>query len=202
MIINIRGTSGSGKTHTVRSFLEKHSPDLVIPGIDGRTAAHVVNYNMVPVFILGSYGNKCGGCDTIRTQDQVCSYVRHFSQFGHVIFEGLLISHSFMRYYQLYKELHEEHGIPFVFARMDTPLETCIERVKQRRMEKGNMKPLNTKNTEGTYYSTITTAEKFSEVGVETRIINHKSDPLGWITSVLDEDSGYLFEHSYREERF
>jgi hypothetical protein len=201
MILNVRGTSGSGKTFTVRSFKDKYGPDLIIPGVDGRTAAHVVNYNMVPVFFIGGYANICGGCDNVKTQDLVCSYVRHFSQFGHVIFEGLLISHSFMRYYELYKEL-TGYGIPFVFARMDTPLEICLDRVRQRRLAKGNEKELNTKNTEGTYQSTISTVEKFEEVGVETRLIKHKKDPILQIENILNEDKGFLFKNSFREERF
>jgi len=127
--------------------------------------------------------------------------VRHFSQFGHVIFEGLLISHSFQRYFDLYNEM-KSIGIPMVFARMDTPLETCIQRVKQRRLDKGNLKELDTTNTEGTYYSTISTAEKFKAVGVETELIDHTKDPVSIIKEILDRDDGYLFKHSYREMRY
>ena len=201
MIINVRGTSGSGKTHTVRSFKDKYGPDLIVYDADGKVAAHVIMYKMVPVFFIGKYTNVCGGCDTIKTQDMVCNLVRHFSLFGHVIFEGLLISHSFQRYYDLYTEM-TGLGVPFVFAMMDTPLEVCLDRVRSRRLAKGNEKELNTKNTEGTYYSTLSTAEKFEEMGVTTRIINHKKDPARWIEKVLDEDREYAFENSVRQERY
>ena len=91
MIINIRGTSGSGKTYTVRSFMNKYQPESVIMYDSKMVAAHCVYYNMIPVYVIGSYKNVCGGCDAIPTQDMACSLVRHFAQFGHVLFEGLLM---------------------------------------------------------------------------------------------------------------
>lgn len=201
MIINVRGTSGSGKTFTVRSFMEMCGTPSTILGNDGRVAAFLVHYNIVPVYFIGKYDNICGGCDTIRTQDMVCSYVRHFSQFGHVIFEGLLISHSFQRYYDLSIELGK-FGIPFTFAFMDTPLDLCIERVKQRRLAKGNEKELNTKNTETTYGATWGTYDKLIQVKATVCKINHKKDPIPQIQTIIDKDTQYLFENSYKEERY
>jgi hypothetical protein len=201
MIINLRGTSGSGKTHTARSFLEYCSPDIVVYGENDKPVAHCVYFNMMPVYFLGTYANVCGGCDTIRTQDLVCSYIRHFSQFGHVIFEGLIISHTFSRYAALWKEL-TDYGMPFVFAYMDTPLEICIDRVKARRLAKGNMKPLNTANTESTHRTTWITMDKFKAAGIDTVIIKHKKDPVMQIINLLDRDKDLLFEHSYKEQKF
>jgi hypothetical protein len=85
---------------------------------------------------------------------------------------------------------------------MDTPLEVCLDRVRQRRIEKGNTKPFNTANTEGAYYAVINSADKFKEIGVITRLINHKLDPVAQIKAILDEDDGFRFENSYIEKSF
>lgn len=193
MILNIRGTSGSGKTHTVRTFKDANAPELIIKDGD-KILAHMVHYNLVPVYIIGKYVNVCGGCDTIHTQDEVCNLVRYFSQFGHVIFEGLLISHSFMRYYSLMQEF-ERISVPMVIARMDTPLEVCLERVKQRRLDKGNEKELNPQNTISTFNSCLGMDSKFAEVGVKIRLIKHKLDPVAQVASILEEDQGITRLH-------
>lgn len=196
MILNVRGTSGSGKTYTVKSFMEFCGQALPVKDTDGKVLAFMVHYNMVPVHFLGKYDNVCGGCDTLDTQDQVCNLVRFFSQFGHVIFEGLIISHSFMRYYSLMQEM-QELGIPMTIARMDTELETCIKRVTQRRLDKGNTKPFNTKNTEETWFSTIKSCDMFKEKGVKVRVIKHEEDPVAQVRRILDRDTGIVPYHDF-----
>lgn len=112
MIINIRGTSGSGKTYTAENFMDYCGQvRTMVYNDDKKIVATLVHYDMVPVYFIGAYINACGGCDTISTQDMACSLVRHFSQFGHVIFEGLLMSHLFARYAALWKELSKDPQI-------------------------------------------------------------------------------------------
>ena len=201
MIINIRGTSGSGKTYTVKSFMEFYGPDSVIMLDEKRVAAHCVYYRMMPVYFIGSYRNVCGGCDAIPTQDLACSLVRFFSQFGHVVFEGLLMSHLYARYTALHKELVEA-GEKFVIAYMDTPLDLCIERVKQRRLEKGNTKELDPQNTISHYNSTLKTWGKFEKDGVDLRWVKHKRNPVSQLAKMLDEEQEITFDANYREESF
>lgn len=198
MIINIRGTSGSGKTYTARSFMTAYQPETIVYMADGKTAAHCVYYKMMPVYVIGSYKNVCGGCDTIPTQDLVCSLVRHFSQLGHVIFEGLLISHSLNRYAELWKEL-TGIGIPFVFAYMSTPLDICLERVKQRRLAKGNAKELNPYNTTNTFKEAWQTKDRYEAIGIDTYIIDYEKDHVKQIRKLIARDPGLSFENSYRE---
>lgn len=201
MIINIRGTSGSGKTYTARQFMEYCGTETLVHDGEGKVVAHAVYFDMVPVHLIGSYANVCGGCDTIKTQDMVCSLVRHFSQFGHVIFEGLLISHLYARYAALWQELNLL-GYPFVFAFMDTPLEISIERVKQRRLEKGNKKKFNPKNTISHHHATLKTKDKFDAAGIHTAMIDYTANPINEVMSLIMRDMDYAFEHSYREESF
>ena len=201
MIINIRGTNGSGKTYFARTFLETFSPNQEVYGEERKKpVAHVVFYNMIPVYVIGSYNTVCGGCDTLRTQDMVSSLVRHFSQLGHVIYEGILVSRSVGRYIALDKEL-SKLGIPTVFAFLNTPYEVCLSRIRQRRTDKGNDKELDPANAHSTYVRTISTRERFKEEGCDMRIFQHDSDPIKQLTKVLDEHD-LSFKNSYREETF
>ena len=73
--------------------------------------------------------------------------------------------------------------------------------MKQRRIDKGNLKELNPANTISHHGSTIATMEKFKQIGADVRWIRHKKDPVLQISRMLDEDS-FAFENSYREEKF
>lgn len=75
MIINIRGTSGSGKTYAVRELLHTLAANGSCSNVmlGGRVVAHWCQFDLQPVYVLGNYGGaECGGCDTIKTQDIWC----------------------------------------------------------------------------------------------------------------------------------
>jgi len=201
MIINIRGTSGSGKTYVVRKFMEHCGLVTHIYDENGKVIAELCHHDMIPVYFIGSYVNVCGGCDTISTQDMACSLVRHFSQFGHVIFEGLLMSHLYARYAALWTEL-TEFGIPFMFAYMDTPLEICVNRVKKRRLDRGDNRYFNPQNTISHYDATWKTKEKFDAADMTTTIIRYKKDPVHELSEILSYDVYTEFKDSYREDKF
>jgi predicted ABC-type ATPase len=137
MLIKLHGTSGSGKS-TVARFLM---------GL-GTVAAHNSAYECIipnfkqPLYILGLYNSACGGCDTLTAGQQI-SLIEYYAPKGHVFYEGLLGS----EYYGKLGAVSEQYGDQHVFAFLDTPIEVCIERVKARRIAKGNHAPLNEFNT-------------------------------------------------------
>jgi hypothetical protein len=154
VIINIRGTSGSGKTTVVRGIMAK---GIAAPMGENskKPDGYLVKLPFAPkpLFVVGSYENTCGGCDAISTQDEICDRVRAYASLGHVMMEGLLMSHSFARYAALDRELHAQ-GHHCIWGFLDTPLEVCLDRVRARReaarLAKVNPPPpkeLNTKNT-------------------------------------------------------
>lgn len=179
MIINLRGTSGSGKTWAVRRLMdlaaaqgtaaqplnaEISKPNKITGYRVGLPSGH-------PVYILGSYANTCGGCDTIKTQDEVCDRVRHYATQGHVVFEGLLISHLFSRYQALDRELQP---IPFVWAFPNTPLDVCLQRVQARRDARGRATtPLNPQNTTRDWYATFRVFAKCTAAGLDVRWVDY-----------------------------
>jgi hypothetical protein len=133
-IINIRGTSGSGKSTLVRKFLDTYHGQA-LRGPDGRIRGYVCRaqseYGLQrDVYIVGSYEIPTGGCDGLKTQDEICDRVREFAALGDVIYEGLLISGLFRRYNALAEELTQHHHI---FGFLDTPLQKCIDQTLSRR---------------------------------------------------------------------
>lgn len=147
MIIKIHGTSGSGKTTTVRELMGRsvtnpvplwdysgkrpEAYEILLPGVK------------TPVYILGPYTAVCGGMDSIADDDEKIRLLRHYADLGHVVYEGLLSS----EYYGRLGLASERYGDDHIFAFLDTPIEVCIERVKERRLKRGNTKPLDETNT-------------------------------------------------------
>jgi hypothetical protein len=169
-ILNIRGTSGSGKSTLVRLLMEHigGARAVVLEGMAPvpesqaldpaslrKTRGYALNY-YVPkhapiVAVVGKYQTACGGCDTIKTQEEIGGRVREFSTWAnHVVFEGLLVSQIYDRYRALAHAFDSgeiESGHEFIFASLTTPLEVCIERVNQRRLAAGNDKPWDPENS-------------------------------------------------------
>lgn len=139
MIVNIRGTNGSGKSTIVRTLMEGRNP---IPFVaDGPGKRQVLGYSVrnpnpechTPVAVVGRYETACGGCDTIKTQDEVQARVRGHAPSRHVLFEGVIVSDIYGRY----KEMADNYPGEWLFAYLDTPLAVCFERIAGRRVAAG-----------------------------------------------------------------
>ena len=178
MIVQVRGTSGTGKTTLIRQVMALyHGPTIrykrkgrkqplgycLHPGKDqpGRR----------PLGIVGHYETACGGCDTIKTLDEVFELVRQcYANGWDVLFEGLLLSAGFNRTAALYDD-----GFPLIVIGMDVPIEVCLESVNQRRWAKDPKKPpVNPKNTEAKLKGTRKTMSKLAEYGVDARWANRE----------------------------
>jgi hypothetical protein len=140
-VIQIRGTSGSGKTTVMRRVMEALGP-WTSRFQEGRKNPLYYS-NQEGVWVLGHYEATCGGCDTIGSAGKVYELIRvvqeRYKAFIPIILcEGLLLSEDVKWSSQL-----EDLRIVF----LTTPPETCVEQIKGRRAEAGNEKPLNTANT-------------------------------------------------------
>ena len=133
MILNIRGTNGSGKTHLVRRLLAEHENEVIYD----QTGKKIVAYNLfnLNTFVVGRYDVSCGGADTMpkpkdmtdwNSMDVVEQEVRRYAKMGNVLFEGLIVSSVDGRWFKISEEL------PFTWAFLDTPMEVCRQRVGER----------------------------------------------------------------------
>jgi hypothetical protein len=145
MILKIHGTSGSGKSTIAFHFLKTY-PTIALTNAVGKIEAYQVDVPgwKKPLYILGRYTTQCGGCDTLKADDQI-ELLHKYADMGHVLYEGLLAS----EYYGKLGEASAEYGNDHIFAFLDTPIDLCIERIKARRLAAGNEKPLNEDNTRG-----------------------------------------------------
>lgn len=139
LILNPRGTCGSGKTELVRSILSAYGWKR---GNDGACALLVggrpIGYRLDhpaggrPLAVLGRYETTSGGCDRILASEGGLPWA--IAQAGllapagfDVLMEGLRLSSEVDRTL----ELARRH--PLFVIRLATPLETCAENLLRRR---------------------------------------------------------------------
>jgi predicted kinase len=170
MIIQLRGTSGSGKTTIVRTIMEGYqNSNPVCLEIAGKVRKRPAGYLLdngpgsKHLFVVGHYETACGGCDTLPDYDTCIQLVRDAHANGHdVLFEGLLISGETRRC----AELHND-GLPYTVVCLNTPLQECLDSVNtRRRAKKPDAEDVNPKNTEAKFKIVQRAAEKLAEAGV------------------------------------
>lgn len=171
-VINIRGTGGSGKSTVVRRIMEAY-PDKK-PGREwlGETRKQPFHYTLLIqgqplLYVPGHYETACGGCDTIKTVNQVYDMVRAHAIYSpqmDVLYEGIMVQDDVRRAVELNKELEQARvdglkDAKLVVIGLTTPVEECLAAIRARRETRGDERPLNPKNTvdrhkrlQGTYH--------------------------------------------------
>jgi hypothetical protein len=148
---NLRGTNGSGKTYVATALLARSNarPFEHTTKKSGKIKPLIYRGELfnLPFYIFGSYETYCGGCDTIPSVHIVAElldrHLRNPSNPGLVFYEGLMISHMLGTVGNIAHLYNSRH----VMAFLDTPIEVCIERVRSRRAERGNIKPFDPNRT-------------------------------------------------------
>jgi len=137
MILQIRATSGGGKTTAARYLFSRAN---CVPKVFDK-AKPLINrgdWNGREFFMIGPYDKEgTGGCDRISKIDEVVQLVDRCAKRGPdtiVVFEGLLLAHSWG---QMGEFLHEKYGRRYVNAFIDTSKEQCLENVLKRRAAAG-----------------------------------------------------------------
>jgi predicted ABC-type ATPase len=164
MLVKLHGTSGSGKSTVARHLM---SLGVVRP-LDNAYYVDIPAFKL-PLYILGTYNSQCGGCDTLTAGQQI-ELIHYYAPKGHVFYEGLLGS----EYYGKLGVASEPYGNRHVFAFLDTPIELCIERVKARRLAKGNTQPLNEENTRNRVRKIEMLRQKLINQGRNVKIIPYQ----------------------------
>jgi hypothetical protein len=166
VIIQIRGTHGSGKSTLVRTILLEYiALGSGVPfHAEGRKRP--VGYRCEapgrkPLWIMGSYETPTGGCDTIPDMEMMYSIIKRQASAGYnVLFEGILAQHSAPRILDLKKD----HQVQLIV--LTTPVAQCIDGVNQRREERGSKKPLDPSNLEREARSVLSSMKRLRGEGV------------------------------------
>ncbi len=141
MIINIRGSSCSGKSTNLYKLLEQYPSSQVWERVGWNKKKPRCVGHLLPggLFIVGPYlpGAKTGGMDMLmpgKTELVTLWLERNCVRYPFVIFESMMASLAIGRYHSLRVRLDEqlatEQSITFAF--LDTPMEVCRERILSR----------------------------------------------------------------------
>lgn len=203
MIINVRGTSGAGKTHLVREVLARFprppkphykSAPIEYPIRGGETRVyergrrHPLYYTAggetiggpPSTAILGHYESPCGGCDTLPDYDFAVHLARQLSgEVEYVLMEGLLLSEEHHRFRELARY------VPLKIIYLETPIEECLDAINERRRERDSeaedVDPENTVNRVRTIERNLV---KLEDEGVDVLRLD-REDARRWVMREL-----------------
>lgn len=139
LLVNIRGTNGSGKSTIPISM--KDDPDMyeVVRPYKGKPKKILTVFPNYGWVALGAYNRQVGGCDAFPNKafiKKVLMYaLKKFPEYN-VIMEGILIATTYSTYAELFAEMQELYNVQPVIYYLMPPVETCIERIKQRNGDK------------------------------------------------------------------
>lgn len=149
MVINIRGTGGSGKSTVVKRIMALYSARTPYY-IEGRkqplyTVCIHPRVGELELLVPGHYNVACGGCDTLKGPQHVYDIIKEFgtNMHRHVLFEGIMVGDDVKRAV----DLHLSDRGQFQVIVLSTPVDECLRSIEARRAEKGNEKPLDPANT-------------------------------------------------------
>lgn len=141
IVLNVRGTSGSGKTEFARRILVSHfrlgyEPEPILRIGRARPIAYVLRAKGAaaspPLLVIGHYERGSGGCDTIAKTDGgtdlVFALASHYARREFNVFlEGNELSRECSRSLELARR-HPVHVL-----QLATPLDECLRRLSLRR---------------------------------------------------------------------
>lgn len=177
MIINVRGTNGSGKSTVIFHLIKKFGATplrqiFVTPG--GKEIVKIWAYRLhcnPPLYVVGRYETPTGGCDALPGSDFVTECIRKLAPRGDVIFEGLIATGIYGRWVALAKELKTHR---FIFAVLDTPLKKCIKRVVSRRAKRGQHDQLDPTNLLLKHRAVVSSKKALTRDGMDVRDLPYK----------------------------
>lgn len=185
-IINIRGTSGSGKSTVARQLMALYEPNPLRYREPGRKQPLGYRYKHPgPVLcwaedparyrdlaVVGHYETDCGGADTIPDYDKLMKLVMAGMDAGmDVLFEGLLFSGDVKHTAEL-REYAEKQGTMLHVVAMQMDLDLCVESINIRRNAKAQRlgrpakPPVNPKNTIAKHRGLTLACKRLEEAGV------------------------------------
>lgn len=189
MIFNLRGTSGSGKTHLVREIMARYGGRVAYRE-EGRRQPIGYTFGRPGggrgLAVIGHYETACGGCDTIPKMERIFELVRASAEQGFdVLFEGLLISADVNRHVELH-EWCQAHGQELQVIALTTPLDVCIDSINARRAARNpDLPPVKEKNTISKFNGVRKSLDRLRAAGVTCREMD-REHALGYLCAELE----------------
>ena len=203
IVINIRGTGGSGKSTLVTSVMKRY-PNVAHIKVEGRkrplattlwwaennSKEQGLSSRPPGLLVPGHYDTACGGCDTIKTVDQVYELVRTASlgDGNNVLYEGIMVMDDVTRAVKLDQDL-KKVGSKLVVISLTTPIEDCLAGIRARKEARGDEKPLNEKNTRDRMKRQENILHRLKQAGVQVVKLG-RDDALEYVLRVLGVANG------------
>jgi hypothetical protein len=133
MIIVIRGTNGSGKSHAVRQILSRRSTEVTGYRLNQDSTIIKIAGVQRPVLVIGPYieGRSMGGCDCIRRPSEIYELIMYGENYlFHVLLEGVVLATK--PYIDLFDRGHDVR-----YAFFDPPMSRCLANIRARQRKKG-----------------------------------------------------------------
>jgi hypothetical protein len=136
MIINIRGTNGSGKSTIVKTFLQRYPYTEIFGSIGARKPeAYKVRLPGHWVYLIGPYQTPIptGGIDAFAgrsgfSMEMLVETLEKYRKLGNVVFEGAMLS----TFHGAVGRWLEEHKDEAVVVFLNTPLDVCLQSIVDR----------------------------------------------------------------------
>jgi hypothetical protein len=189
-IVAIRGTLGAGKTTCVQRVIEHFGKMRYHQDFLGGKKRIVGHFLSDEIFIVGSYTSDCGGVDRLFWQGRnVAEYlfnlVMELSKDYHIVFESLATS----QWEDRLVELHKQRDLRII--QLMTPLEQCLQSVKQRRNKRAEEtgRPVTSltktrKLAENIHRRSFRQAEDLEEVGLTVKFL-HREEAFIYLRDTL-----------------
>lgn len=187
LVIQIAGTSGSGKSHLMRQFLaylKDAKAEIDEQFIEGRAAP--IGYCVFArgrnkLFIPGSYQVPTGGCDTISDIKQVYKLLDDHLKTGFdIVYEGLFCMNQ-TRGPQLAARIGRDYHV----LQLTTPLATCLKSINDRRAERGEGELVNKSNTVDNYRRATNFCAVMREAGARVHKVS-REEALDKLLEIAD----------------
>lgn len=164
LLVNIRGTNGSGKSTIPISM--KDDPDTyeVVRPYKGKPKKILTVFPTYGWVALGAYNRQVGGLDGFPNKaftEKVLRYaLKKYPEYN-ILMEGILAATTYSTYAQMFKEVQEDFNVQPVIYYLMPPVETCIERIKQR----NGGKPFKEELVHAKYGMMLRGIKKFEQAG-------------------------------------
>lgn len=167
VLVNIRGCNGAGKSTIPMSMMD--DPEMFVQDLfwsNGKRRSSITVFPSYGWVALGTYFNKTGGMDTLRTNEDTKATLYAalclFPDYD-VLMEGIMASTIFSSYADLFKEVEAayEGDLKVIVLSLLPPVDTAISRVYKR----NGGKPIREDLVAGKWASVSRSAKKFADAG-------------------------------------
>lgn len=194
-VLNIRGTTCSGKTTLMKQIIAQDKPKII--SLTKEVKGTLLD--KLQSVVIGTYkkSGKFGGCDSVKKVEHMEQAIwKALSIRPHVLFEGLLVSHSYARWKNFsdqLKILQVAHKSPsaqgMIWAFVNPTFKQNLNQLKQRnaiknlREERGDKFVMNFIQR----YKSICRLEKKALADNQTVIYpRHDEYPWDYVLNYLD----------------